>query len=161
MSSNRVTLEGVSALPIEELVKLPVEQIVAACEDVAELKARAKQLDDKLHEVLTSRYARSAAEKRQAKKEDTGTVRIADDSFIVIADLPKRIDWNEEGLCAVEAKLFEMGEPPADYIKIRRTVSENSFKAWPKSLRDMFEPYRTVGVGKPSFKFERAKEAHH
>jgi hypothetical protein len=159
MSTNRVTLAQVCDLPLTEIAKLPMEQIALLLEDVAELKASAKAADDQIYSAMKLRFADAAAEARKAKGVDTGTVRLSDGDYVVIADLPKKTSWDQAGLRQVEAQLQAMGEPIEDYISIKRDVSERAFTSWPTSLRKLFEPHRTLDVGKPTFKLERKKEA--
>ena len=45
-----------------------------------------------------------------------------------------------------------MGEPIAEYIKLKRDVSELAYRGWPSSLKKLFDPHRTLGVGKPTYK---------
>lgn len=155
--SNRVTLERLIDMTPGEFDGLPLEQVVMLMEDVADLKAKAKQADEKIAHCLDHRFAAMAAKLRQTEGKETGTVRIQNGDFVLIADLPKKVEWNEEGLKVVEAALREQGEPIEDYIKIRRTVAESAFNAWPSSLQSMFLPHRTVSTGKPSYKLERVK----
>jgi hypothetical protein len=150
--SNRVTLAQISEMSVEELSKLDPELIAFLLEEVAALKAQAKSADDLIHSALNLRYAEKAAETRKAKNTDTGTVRFQDGECTIVADLPKKIDWDQSGLAQVEKTLADMGEPVAEYIKLKRDVSENAYKGWPSSLKKMFDAYRTVGAGKPTYK---------
>jgi hypothetical protein len=157
--SNRATLDQLLDLPVTELVKLPINQIGMLYEDVAEAKARVKRADERLFSVMDARFGVSAASKRKAKGSNTGTVRVAENDYVIIADLPKKVLWDEAGLVAVEKSLVEMGEPTEDYIKTSRTVSEAAYNNWPTSLKVMFEPHRTVSAGKATYKIERSKRA--
>lgn len=156
--TNRVTLAQATEMPLTEVANLPIEQIALLLEDVAELKSHAKRADDHIYNAMRLRFADGAAEARRAKGTDTGTVRLTDGNYTVIADLPKKILWDQDGLRQVERQLAEMGEPIGDYISIKRDVSERAYGAWPASLRKMFEPFRTVDVGKPTFKLEQRKK---
>jgi hypothetical protein len=156
--SNRVTLAQAREMPAEEVAALPIEQIALLLEDVAELKATAKRSDDHLHAAMRVRFADKAAEVRKEKGTDTGTVRLKDGEYTVLADLPKKVVWDQDGLGQVERQLSDMGEPIADYISVKREVSERSYGAWPASLRKMFDPHRTLDVGKPTFKLELKKK---
>jgi hypothetical protein len=157
--SNRVTLEQLLEMDSEAFNALPADQIEMLFEDVATLKARAKQLDDRLYYLLDKRFSGQAATLRQADGKDTGTVRIPLGNLVVLADLPKKVEWDEEGLVNVEFNLLAQGEPVDEYIKVRRTVAENAYTNWPTSLQAMFAPYRTVGTGKATYKLEAAKKS--
>lgn len=155
MNSNRVTLAQLATMGAEQVASLPIDQISLLLEDVAEQKAQTKRLDEKLSTALNIKYSKRAAELRREAGKDTGTVTIHEDGYLVRADLPKAVDWNEAGLREVERQLLEMGEPVEEYIVISRKVPEKAYSAWPSGLRKMFEPHRTVGAGKPTFKIER------
>lgn len=153
--SNRVTLAQLTGLPKDEALALPAEQVAMLLEDVAELKENARKAEANVFALLELRYSNTAAKLRSEAHKDTGTVRFSDGDYTVIADLPKRVSWSESGLADVEQALMSMGEPPGDYIKVKRDVSERAYGAWPASLRKMFDPHRTVGVGKASYKLEK------
>lgn len=156
--SNRVTLEQLGRMGAEEFCELPIDQVAMLLEDVAELTANAKAAGEKIAYLLDRRYGETAARLRLAERKDTGTVRLRDGEFTIIADLPKRVEWDADGLVSVEAALHAQGEPVDEYIKIRRTVAESAYNSWPSSLKEMFAPHRTVGAGKPTYKVERAKK---
>lgn len=157
MSSNRTTLAELRQMDAEQAALLPVDHLAMLHEDVADLKADAKRLDDLLCSAMTARYGDKAAALRRSAGKDTGTVSVGDGEYVVKADLPKKVEWDEDALAEAERKLRDMGEDPAEYIKVKRAVSEAAYNNWPSSLRGMFEPARTVSTGKPSFKIERAK----
>lgn len=156
--SNRVTLEQAYEMSVKEVANLPIDQIHALQEDVAELKTKAKTADAMIYAVMTERFTEKAAQKRKAKGSDTGTVRFDDGDYTVVADLPKKVDWDNDGLAEVEVTLTEQGEPISDYIITKRDVSEKAFAGWPQSLKKLFLAHRTVGVGKAGFKLVK-KEA--
>lgn len=155
--SNRVTLAQLREMTGEQASALPVDQIAALLEDVAELKADTKRLDDLLHTALTNRYADQAAAARRAAGKDTGTVTLRDGDFAIKADLPAKVEWDQELLASAVETVKGWGEKPEDYVKAALSVPESRYKAWPESIRKVFEPARTVGVGRPTFKVEPAK----
>ena len=154
MSTNRISLAQAVQMPVTELSKLPIEQLALLLEDVTALKTQSQRAADHMHAAMHLRYGETAAERRRAKGNDTGTVRLDDGDMIVLADLPKRVSWCQDGLIQVEKRLAEMGEPAADYIKTERQVAERAFQAWPASLRKLFAPHRTESAGKPAYKIE-------
>ena len=84
-------------------------------------------------------------------------MRLADGDYTVIADLPKRVDWDQEALAQIARNIADSGEDPAEFIDTKLTVSERKYGALPEAWRKGFEPARTVGSGKASFKLEPAK----
>jgi hypothetical protein len=157
--SNRVTLEQLPTMPMEVLVKLPLVQIMMLLEDVAAMKANVKACDNILLQVLTKLFAERAATLRKAKGSDTGTVSFKIEDVKIAADLPKAVTWDQPKLKEAVAKIRAMGEDPDEYVSIEVKVSEAKFNAWPKALRDIFVPARTLGVGRPTFKLELQKKA--
>lgn len=153
--SNRVTLAQLREMTGEQVAILPVDQIAALLEDVAELKADAKRLDDLLHQGMFARYADRAAELRRAQGKDTGTASIPDGDFTVKADLPAKVEWDQAKLREAEATVRSWGEDPAEYLTAVLSVPESRFKAWPDTIKRVFAPARTVGTGRPTFKLVR------
>ena len=134
-------------LPAGELAQLPVELLAAL---QAELDHAAKQLkvaSAKFSTALEVRYATRAAEARRACGKDTGTVRLIDGDYTVVADLPKRIDWDQEKLAQIARNIADSGEDPAEFIDTKLTVSERKYGALPEAWRKGFEPARTVKTG--------------
>lgn len=157
--TNRVTLDQFEKMPIGEIAKLPVEQLAMLQDDVDALAARAKRVGEWLHGALTIRYDEAAKTKRLQSGKDIGIIHLKDEDFDVSIDTPKRVKWNEDGLEAVAAQLRSAGEDPNGYIDFSLSVSERSYGAWPPSLKAMFEPHRTVEIGKPKIRLERKKAA--
>lgn len=157
--SNRCTLAQLREMTSEQAAVLPVDQLAMLLEDVSAAKADIKSLDDLLGQAMFARYAERAADLRRAKETDTGTVSVQDGDYVIKCDLPKKVDWDDDALADVEAKLRDMGEDPAEYVVVKRSVREAAYNGWPSSLRSMFEPARTVSAGKATFKVEPAKGA--
>lgn len=130
-----------------ELAQLPVELLAAL---QAELDHAAKQLKSALARFSTAlevRYATRAAEARKACGKDTGTVRLVDGNYTVVADLPKRVEWDQAKLAAMVDRIRAGGEDPAEYVEIGFKVPERAYAAWPEAIREGFEPARTVKTG--------------
>lgn len=153
--SNRCRLEQLSDMTGEQVSHLPVDQIAALMEDLADRKAHTKGLEDLLHTALAIRYAEQAAALRNCAGKNTGTVSIEDGDFTVKADLPAKVDWDQARLREAEATVRSWGEDPAQYLTAVLSVPESRFKAWPETIRRVFEPARTVGTGRATYKIQR------
>ncbi len=70
----------------------------------------------------------------------------------MIADLPKRVDWDQRRLAALVEQIRASGEEPGEYIEVSFNVSERAYAAWPERIRTVFEPARTVRTGRQTFK---------
>jgi hypothetical protein len=109
-------------------------------------------LADWLNGAIGLRYADRAAAARRAEGRDTGTVRLDDGEVTVIADLPKKVEWDQAALGKVVARIRAAGDDPAEYVETTFRVSERKYGAWPAAIREGFEVARTVKPGKPSFR---------
>ena len=109
-------------------------------------------MSDWLEGAIALKYADRAAECRRDAGKDTGTVRISDGNVTVIADLPKRIDWDQRALAGLAESIAASGENPAEFIETTLKVSERKYAGLPESWRKGFEPARTVRTGKPKFR---------
>ena len=87
--------------------------------------------------------------------KDAGTVRFADGSVTVVADLPKKVEWDQAKLAALVETIRAEGENPTDYVEITFGVSERAYGAWPESIRRAFTPARTLKTGKQTFRLLR------
>lgn len=154
---NSVTLAQLNEMDAGQVDSLPLDLIETLLEEVAEQKMFIKNVDDKLFRSLDRRFAEKAATARKADGRDTGTVTIpAGGGYLVKADLPKKVTWNQDRLADAEDKLRnQWEEDPADYITLERKVAESKYTAWPKSIQRLFAPARTVSTGKPSYELVR------
>ena len=76
-------------------------------------------------------HATRAAEVRSASGKDTGTVRFDEGDFTIVADLPKRVDWDQDRLAATVERIRAAGDDPAEYVDISFKVPERNYVAWP------------------------------
>lgn len=149
---NRPRLTDIRTLPVGEIVKLPAEHLALLQEEADQALNVAKQIKDWLDGAIALRYGEQAAALRAAQGKDTGTVRFDDGSVTIIADLPKRVEWDQDQLAAFVERIRASGENPAEYVSIELKVPERAYGAWPESIRQAFAPARTVRTGKPIFR---------
>ena len=143
---------GIDAMTVAELAVLPAATFVSLRAEIDRIAEEADRLGAKLNAALDYRYAPRARQERASQDKDTGTVRFEDNGFIVVADLPKRVKWNQQRLKElVELIGSQWGENPADYVKVKFEVSERAYEAWPPKLKELFTPARTVETGRPSY----------
>ncbi len=152
---NRLTLDAVPTTPIGEIATLPAEQLALLQQEAADALVKAKRLKDWLDSSIDLKYRDHAAALRRSTGKDTGTVRIEDGEVVVIADLPKRVKWEQARLVGIVERIRAEGEDPNEYVTIEFAVSERAYGAWPNTIRAAFEPARTVETGKPSYRFEQ------
>jgi len=155
---NTPSVDDMLNMPTGELAQMPVELLASLQAELAHAAKQMKAANTRFSTALEVRYASRAAEARQACGKDTGTVRLTDGDYTVVADLPKRIDWSQEKLAQIAANIADSGEDPAEFIDTKLTVSERKYGALPDAWRKGFEPARTVRVGKPQFRLVFGEE---
>ena len=139
-------------LPVTELALLPASLLAAIQAEIDVASDRMKAVVERFALALEVRYAARALGCRREDGKDTGTTRFEDNGVTVIAELPKRIDWDQAKLAQIAANIASAGEDPAEFIDTKLSVSERKYGALPESWRKGFEPARTVRTGKPKFR---------
>ena len=149
--TNRPSLTDLMHMPVGEIAALSGETLALLQEEAEEALRRAKMAKDWLDGVLDRKYGAIAAELRRQEAKDSGTVRFDDGGVTVVADLPKRVEWDQVQLAATVDRIRAAGDDPAEYVEITYKVPERKYGAWPAQIRAAFEAARTVKTGKPSF----------
>ncbi len=144
---NTPSVDDMLNMPTGDLAQMPVELLASLQAELAHATKQLKSATARFSTALEVRYATRAAEARRACGKDTGTVRLADGDYTVVADLPKRVDWDQEKLALIAQNLADSDEDPAEFIDTKLTVSERKYTALPEAWRKGFEPARTVKVG--------------
>lgn len=158
MSNLAVMTEHIRHLDIEAIAGLTAPELTCIMDDLAEQKASLALIEGRIRNALDRKYGARARQRRAEEGKDTGVVRFEDNGFVVIADLPKRVKWDQEKLQhAVEIIRTGWGDDPADYVKVKLEVSEAAFANWPRPVRELFMPARTVETGPPVYRIETAK----
>jgi len=103
--SNRTTVAQIREMDTGQIAQLPIDHLVLLADDVAELKADTKQVGDKFAAALHVRFGDQAAVTRRMEGKDTGRVRLLVDGVAIVADLPKRTEWQQTRLSETVAVL--------------------------------------------------------
>ena len=148
---NRPSLGDLIGMPVGDVAALPTEILALLQEEADEALRRAKAAKDWLDGALNRKYSALAAEHRRLEGKDTGTVRFDDGGVTVVADLPKKVEWNQDQLASIVQRIRASGDDPAEYVDLAFKVPERKYGAWPGHIRTAFEPARTVKAGKPTF----------
>lgn len=155
---NRITLDALARLPIAEIVDLPAEELARLQQESDEALRRAKATVIWLDSALTMKYAERAKAARAGAEKDFGITRFSDGGVTVVADLPKRVDWNQHELAERVERIKADDEDPRDYVDIAFKVAERKYASWPTHIRKVFETARTVRAGAQSFRLIVEKE---
>ena len=149
--TNRPTLDGIRHMPISEIAALPAEHLALLQEDAAAALEASKKTKDWIDGAIALRFADHVQALRREARKDTGTVRFEQDGVTVVADLPKRVDWDQALIAGVVERNRAAGDDPTQYVDIAIKVPERKYTAWPENIRVAFAPARTVKTGKQSF----------
>ena len=151
---NHITLEDLRNMQIGEIVALPAEQLALLQDAANEALRSAKTTSDWLEGAIALKYTDRAVMACMEASKDTGTVRFEDGAVTVIADLPKRVDWDQAQLAELVERISAAGDDPTEYVDVSFKVPERKYAAWPESIRQNFEPARTVRTGALKVKLE-------
>ena len=157
--SNRPSFDDIRSMPVGEIAALPGIHLALLQEDAEAALTAARTLKDRLEGAIALRYADRAAELRREQGKDTGTVRFADGDVVVVADLLKKVEWDQAQLVALVERIRAGGDDPAEYVEVAYKVPERKYAAWPARIREAFAPARTVRTGKPTFALSLRQEA--
>ncbi len=157
MLPNTYTLAQLNHLSAKEVDDIPIDQMQVLFDAVAARRKEIKEQDEKLTASMMRRYGPIADNLRRTLGKDTGRVSMRDGEFFVRADLPKKVSWQPDLMRKGVDALLAQGEDPEEYVTIKVEISEKKYDAWPKKVRAIFEPARTVATGRATFEIERAK----
>ena len=149
---NRITLDDLPTMPVGEIAAQAGDQLALLKQEADERLRAAKTLCDWIDGAIALKYGDQAQEARRAEGKDTGTVRLQDGPVTVVAELAKRVDWDQATLANLVERIRADGADPAEYVDIAFSAPERKYTAWPKDIRHEFEPARTVRTGKPKFR---------
>ena len=150
--ANHPTTADLERLPIAAVASLPADQLVLLQDEVDGLLDQARRLARRLEAALSLRYAERLEGLRRALEKDTGTIRFHDGEVVVVADIPRKVAWDQAQLAALVERIRAQGEDSADYVEVVYRVPERRYTAWPATIREAFAPARTVRPGKPDFR---------
>lgn len=157
---NHITLEALVRLPIAEIIGLPATELARLQQEADEALRKAKLTVAWLDGALLQKYAECAKAARADAEKDFGVARFVDGEVTVVADLPKKVEWNQRNLADLVERIKAEGEDPRDYVEVSLKVAERNYTSWPKHIRSLFEPSRTVRAGKETFELIVEKEGN-
>lgn len=139
-------------LTVQHIASLPASVLARLQQEANANFRKAKAVVDWLDGALAIRYKDRATQARAQAEKDTGTIRFEDNGFTVVAELTKRVKWDQQRLKDIaDIIATSWGENPADYVKVKFDVSERAYDSWPPRLKELFTPARTVETGKASY----------
>jgi hypothetical protein len=146
-------------LTVQQIAALPAPELAHLQKDAQAGLQKAKALVAWLDGALSLRYRDRARQARAQAEKDSGTIRFEDNGVTVVADLAKKVEWDQHELAELIDRIKADGENPRDYVEVSLRVSERKYTAWPSHIRKAFEPARTVRAGKESFELIAGTDA--
>lgn len=132
-------VNSISALSIKDLdaIKTQIDSLfneVKASKELLE-EALCVKFSDKTHELLT------------LAGQDTGTVSFEQEDYLISAQIPKKVTWDQDKLSSLIARIPT--EERNKYIETNYKINEQRYLAYfPLSLRDILDEAREVSTGK-------------
>ena len=157
--TNHPTIAAVRHLPVAEVIALPAEYLALLQDEARSTLDMAKRAVDWIEGAIALRYEQRAIAARGAAGKDVGTVRFDDGPVTVVAELSKKVDWDQRQLADLIERIRAGGENPGEYVEVSFKVAERAYAAWPERIRAVFEPARTVRTGRQTFKLTLNPEA--
>ena len=122
--ANRPRLGDLPTMPIGEIAALPADLLAVLQEEADDAAKAARSLADWLNGAIALRYGDRAAAARRAEGKDAGTVRLDDGEVTVIADLPKRVEWDQMRLGQIIGRIRAAGDDPDEFVDTSFRVAE-------------------------------------
>ena len=151
---NAPRFDDLEGLALGDIAALPPEMLLDLQTTALSETARVKRLRDRLEAGIAQRYEAAVAVERAAQGKTSGTVRVEDEGVVIVADLPKKVSWDQDRLAAMAARIRAAGDDPTEYLEIAYRVSERRYGAWPAAMREGFADARSETTGKPVFRLE-------
>ena len=149
--SNHITLADIHRMPVGQIAALPATELAWLQHEADEALREAKLTVAWLDGALTQKYAERAKAARADADKDFGVARFVDGDVTVVADLPKKVEWDQRDLADLVEHIKADGKDPRDYVEVSLKVAERNYTSWPNHIRSLFEPSRTVRAGKETF----------
>ncbi|MDY0037974.1 MAG: hypothetical protein RBS05_18845 [Zoogloea oleivorans] len=96
---------------------------------------------------------------RGLQGKEFGTVNALFDGYKITETVPKKVEWDQEKLADLFAKITAAGDDPRQYMRMKFDIPEKQFDELDDHIRAFFMEARTVKPGKPSYKFEEVSNA--
>jgi hypothetical protein len=143
---NLSVLETMSA---KEISALEVGDLMELNEQIVNLNAHVKEMREKLDDGLNLRFAESVKSNLRSDGKDTGTTRFFDGAFQIVAEVPKKIAWDNEQMEELVKRIPE--ERRKSLVKITYSIEERKYSALPHEYQELFKEARTITPRKTKF----------
>ena len=148
---NEIDLVGLGDMSADELQNLTLEQLHEILVWVKRSKNDIRGYESSLHSELAARFKARAAQVRSGLGKESGAARFTQEGFTVLADLPKKVEYDQKKLRLAVDELRACGEDPNDYVAFEISISEARWASFDGETQAHFQDARTVKTGKQTF----------
>jgi len=155
MEEIKATIQGILHVPIGAVAEYrPSDLYQLLIEVLAELE-RAKRTKQWLESAIALKYEEQVRAKRLRQEKDTWTIHLEDNGFKLTSEVAKKVEWNQTKLAEIATTIAVNGGVLSDYVETYYTIPKTKYNGWSETVKNLFEPARTVILGKASYKLTR------
>ena len=146
---NLIPLSFLDEAKSTEISQLSSGDLRSLMERLTEMAECLKKRKNLLEDGLNLKFNQIAQDKLKLDGRDTGTIRFDDGAYTIVAEMPKKVVWDQEKLETIIDKI-----PAAErkhYVKATYAIDERKYLSWSDDLRKFFDEARSVHLGKPKF----------
>jgi hypothetical protein len=158
--SNRIHLDDLAEINPAVLQDLPLDQLEMLVSEAQANATAATAVLDTLKSAVAVRFERKASELRRAAGKDTGIVRVIEGDYEVVADLPKKVTWDQKAIGpALDALLaIDNDVDMTKLVKVEVKINERAFQDLVPEHQAILLPARTVNTGKATYSLKPLAE---
>lgn len=140
-----MTDEEAQSRSVDELAKLPLSSLA-----LLHKRALDREAEEKKTVAIIGLAIAIKSGIQNPVDPGTSNVKFADGTIKVT--VPKKVSWDQDILkAAIKTLRDEWAENPDEYVETKLSVPESRYNAWPASIKSLFDPARTLDVGRPKY----------
>jgi DNA-directed RNA polymerase specialized sigma24 family protein len=142
-------LSVLETLTAKEISSLEIYDLMDLSDQVAKLTSHAKELKEKLDDGLNLKFSEAVKNSLRSENKDAGTIRFFNGAFQIIAEVPKRVTWDQEKMEELIKRVPD--ERRKTIVKITYAIEERKYAELPHEYQELFREARTITPGKTKF----------
>ncbi|WP_341761062.1 hypothetical protein [Candidatus Tisiphia endosymbiont of Thecophora atra] len=147
--------DNVLHIPIGSLAKYQIQDLYQLLQQVLEQLEQAKKAREWLLYAISLKYGEHIRAKRLRLEKDTGVIHLEDNGFKISCDVVKKVEWDQQKLAKIATDILINGGNLSDFVETYYNVLEAEYNSWSSTIKKIFEPARTLKLGKPIYKLNR------
>jgi DNA-directed RNA polymerase specialized sigma24 family protein len=146
---NMKNLSVIETLTAKEISSLETRDLMDLNDQIVKLTSHAKELKEKLDDALNLRFSEAVKNNLQSENKDTGTTRFFDGAFQIVAEVPKKVTWDNEKMEEIVKQIPD--EKRKSLVKISYSIEERKYSMLSYEYQLLFKKARTITLGKTKF----------